>query len=261
VALENQWSGSRWPGQLVTVRQRRAVFGRRRRWRVPQLSIGDRVEDSESSNRDRDQQLCVQRHRCFRLPAVRFSSRDDPRLHLDRSCFGSRAAMLPALLLDEMAILTNHPSPLKPPGRMQGLDQIRHEAAQGFCSWPGGQWGQRSVADGRELSVLHRSISKSESNICFRNWHDRAKPGVSSFTSAANTFCVDRSCRPVCSHSPRQWMRPGWRIDKHIDSRRQSRCNSSHGGSAIPPRGDMPKYRVPFLSRGRNHVIPNPDIP
>src|SRR3981081_2096213 len=32
------------------------------------------------------------------------------------------------------------------------------------------------------------------------------------------------------------------------------------GVSAIPPRGVMPKYRVPYLSRGRNHVILHIDI-
>jgi hypothetical protein len=63
-------------------------------------------------------------------------------------------------VMDEMAVLTNHPSRLQPPGRMQRIGQIRHGAAQGFWSWPGGQWDQRSIADGREPGVLHRSNSK-----------------------------------------------------------------------------------------------------
>jgi hypothetical protein len=54
--------------------------------------------------------------------------------------------------------------------------------------------------------------------------------------------------------------RRGRKADERIDSPRRFRCNSGHGGSAIPPRGDMPKYRVPFLLRGRIHVILYIDI-
>ena len=44
-----------------------------------------------------------------------------------------------------------------------------------------------------------------------------------------------------------------------VDRRSRARVASGHGGFAIPPRGDMPKYRVPF-SRGRSHVILHHDI-
>jgi hypothetical protein len=45
-----------------------------------------------------------------------------------------------------------------------------------------------------------------------------------------------------------------------IDSPRRFAYLAIHGDVAISPRGVMPKYRVPYLSRGRIHVILHNDI-
>ena len=55
-----------------------------------------------------------------------------------------------------------------------------------------------------------------------------------------------------------------WQFDLQIrepvDSANRKRLIQGMGARAIPPRGDMPKYRVPSVLRGRNHVIPHNHI-
>ena len=56
-------------------------------------------------------------------------------------------------------------------------------------------------------------------------------------------------------------MRSDGRAREPVDSGTGAQAvNTAHGGFAISPRGDMPKYRVPFSLRGRSHVILHHDI-
>ena len=123
---------------------------------------------------------------------------------------------------------------------------------------------------GRGIVVLHRNVEAKE------NHRQRSTGGVGS----AQLILLGASkgpafWRPVTTlHQDGAWFRKpllrestrghAQRIRvrlKRIDSRRRFRCNAVHGDYAISPRGDMPKYRVPYLLRGRIHVISHNDIP
>jgi hypothetical protein len=66
------------------------------------------------------------------------------------------ACVLPPRFMNQMTMLTNRSAGMEPPRRMKGSDETRKDAASAVWFSFGDRCDWESIADRRELNMLHR---------------------------------------------------------------------------------------------------------